>query len=192
MFNPCTSNHTTFRLFHCVFKGTSSGFTLSRSRQLTTSLSSSRTTPTTRTISSLKQERRSSNNCLCPISLASNSKLPEVCEGLKCMNSRSQWIDPTFSMETCFISVFFNRRYYEDDDPFLFDLFRTVREPEVLLPMRHRRSRPELNSLYDVFVCVRNDEREHWKTLCNLVQRDSIEGTGEIIESTKPTPPGSS
>lgn len=34
--------------------------------------------------------------------------------------------------------------------------------------------RPQLNSLYDVFVNVRNDEREHWKTLCNLVSRLKI------------------
>lgn len=43
-------------------------------------------------------------------------------------------------------------------------------------------------SLYDVFVNVRNDEREHWKTLCNLVQYDDMQGTGKMVQGTKPTP----
>ena len=49
--------------------------------------------------------------------------------------------------------------------------------------------RPTLRSLYDVFVNVRNDEREHWKTLCNLVQYDDMQGTGGMVEGTKPAVP---
>jgi len=45
--------------------------------------------------------------------------------------------------------------------------------------------RPKLESLYDVFVNVRNDEREHWKTLCNLVQFDNMEGVGGAITGTE-------
>lgn len=78
------------------------------------------------------------------------------------------------------------RKYYEQDDPFLFDTFCTVKEPqgnEIF-----SRSRPKLTSLYDVFVNVRNDEKEHWKTLCNLVQYDSMEGTGMAIVGTQPAP----
>jgi len=78
------------------------------------------------------------------------------------------------------------RKYYERDDPFLFDQFCTVKEPDG--GEFTSRSRPPLESLYDVFVNIRNDEKEHWKTLCNLVQFDSMEGQGNVIESTKPTP----
>lgn len=39
-----------------------------------------------------------------------------------------------------------------------------------------------------MFVNVRDDEREHWKTLCNLVQYDSMQGVGGMVESTKAEP----
>ena len=86
------------------------------------------------------------------------------------------------------------RKYYERDNPFLFDLFCTVKEaglgPGDEDPLREfSRSRPSLDSLYDVFVNVRNDEREHWKTLCNLVQFDSMEAVdGAAIVGTKAAP----
>lgn len=87
----------------------------------------------------------------------------------------------------------FVTRYYEKDDPFLFDQFCTVKEPAVgpgkVSEDVHSRPRPSLGSLYDVFVNVRNDEKEHWKTLCNLVQYDSMVGTGRPIGSTEPVPP---
>lgn len=44
-------------------------------------------------------------------------------------------------------------------------------------------SRP-LKSLYDVFLNVRDDEKEHWSTLCSLVQFDKV---GLSSESTKPS-----
>lgn len=74
------------------------------------------------------------------------------------------------------------RKYYEEDNPFLFDLFCTVKEPDTE-PFAIA-NRPKLESLYDVFVNVRNDEREHWKTLCNLVQYDSMNGVGNTVIST--------
>lgn len=77
------------------------------------------------------------------------------------------------------------RKYYEQDNPFLFDLFCTVPEPGED-PQSFSRRRPNLESLYDVFVNVRNDEREHWKTLCNLVQFDDMQGLGQVVEGTKP------
>ena len=50
-----------------------------------------------------------------------------------------------------------------------------------------RESGPRLRSLYDVFVCVRNDEREHWETLCNLVQHGSLASAdGRPAERTQP------
>jgi len=76
------------------------------------------------------------------------------------------------------------RAYYEEQDPYLFDKFCTVKDGADEFSLR----RPKLESLYDVFVNVRNDEKEHWKTLCNLVQFDSMEGQGNEISSTKPTP----
>jgi len=79
------------------------------------------------------------------------------------------------------------RKYYEEDNPYLFDKFCTVKDGSD----DFSRQRPKLDSLYDVFVNVRDDEREHWKTLCNLVQYDSMEGQGNLIESTKPTPAAS-
>jgi len=72
------------------------------------------------------------------------------------------------------------RKYYDEDDPYLFEKFCTVPEPDETPYCR-----PKLESLYDVFVNVRNDEREHWKTLCNLVQYDDMQGVGKSVESTK-------
>jgi len=66
------------------------------------------------------------------------------------------------------------------------DLFCTVKEPESE-PFAIA-NRPKLETLYDVFVNVRNDEREHWKTLCNLVQYDSMVGTGGKVISTSAAP----
>uniref|UniRef100_A0A7R9ULZ6 Alternative oxidase n=1 Tax=Diacronema lutheri TaxID=2081491 RepID=A0A7R9ULZ6_DIALT len=91
------------------------------------------------------------------------------------------------------------KKYYEDDNPFLFDLFCTVSDTAALsqtaegdggveLGSECPRQRPTLRSLYDVFVNVRDDEREHWKTLCNLVQFDNMEGAGGVVRSTQPSP----
>jgi len=76
------------------------------------------------------------------------------------------------------------RQYYEEDNPYLFDKFCTVKDGSDDYSTR----RPKLETLYDVFVNVRDDEKEHWKTLCNLVQYDSMEGQGNTIQSTKATP----
>lgn len=78
------------------------------------------------------------------------------------------------------------KRYYEQEDPFMFELFCTVPEPGS---SERRVWTRDLKSLYDVFVNVRNDEREHWKTLCNLVQYDDTQGVaGEGVRSTKAAP----
>jgi ubiquinol oxidase len=94
------------------------------------------------------------------------------------------------------------RQYYEADSPCWFDQFCTTAEPGT--PPRRREledgccmtcpedkfdeatGRPRLASLYDVFVNVRNDEREHWKTLCNLVQYDSLNGPVRVVAPSKP------
>ena len=78
------------------------------------------------------------------------------------------------------------RKYYERDDPFMFNTFCTVTEPDEVASLVG--ARPKLETLYDVFVNVRNDEREHWKTLCNLVQFDDAQGAGGKVFSTKAAP----
>lgn len=65
-------------------------------------------------------------------------------------------------------------KYYIEDNPFLFDQFCTVKDCDDDGKFSARR--PQLKSLYDVFVNVRDDEKEHWKTLCNLVQYDDMQG----------------
>lgn len=78
-------------------------------------------------------------------------------------------------------------KYYEKDNPFLFDLFCTVKEAGA--DGTYSARRPELKSLYDVFVNIRDDEREHWKTLCNLVQFNDMQGCdASVVKSTEPRP----
>jgi len=65
-------------------------------------------------------------------------------------------------------------KYYVEDNPFLFDLFCTVKDRDEEGNFSNRR--PKLETLYDVFVNIRDDEKEHWKTLCNLVQYSDMQG----------------
>lgn len=79
------------------------------------------------------------------------------------------------------------RKYYESDNPFLFDLFCTVKSKNEEGTYSQRR--PQLNSLYDVFTNIRDDEREHWKTLCNLVQFDDMNAVdASEVRSTTAAP----
>mmetsp|Transcript_11731 Transcript_11731/g.28708 ORF Transcript_11731/g.28708 Transcript_11731/m.28708 type:complete len:329 (-) Transcript_11731:284-1270(-) len=78
-------------------------------------------------------------------------------------------------------------KYYIDDNPYMFDQFCTVKEKDQSGQFSARR--PKLETLYDVFVNVRDDEREHWKTLCNLVQFDDMQAIeASKVTSTKPKP----
>jgi len=78
-------------------------------------------------------------------------------------------------------------KYYVEDNPFLFDLFCTVKDTDDDGNFSTRR--PQLESLYDVFVNIRDDEKEHWKTLCNLVQYGDMQGVeNKMVEGTKPAP----
>jgi len=78
-------------------------------------------------------------------------------------------------------------KYYVEDNPFLFDLFCTVKDKDEDGNFSARR--PKLETLYDVFVNVRDDEKEHWKTLCNLVQYNDMQGVeNKDVVSTKPKP----
>jgi len=77
------------------------------------------------------------------------------------------------------------QQYYVDENPFWFELFCTVKEPGF--QRRKSKRRPKLKSLHDVFVNVREDEKEHWKTLCNLVQFGDMQGNeARIVQSTRP------
>jgi len=80
------------------------------------------------------------------------------------------------------------RKYYELDNPFLFDLFCTVKD-KAEEGTTYSQRRPKLTSLYDVFMNIRDDEREHWKTLCNLVQYDDMNAVDATkVQSTTPAP----
>ena len=80
------------------------------------------------------------------------------------------------------------QKYYVDDNPFLFDLFCTVKDKDESGNFSARR--PELNSLYDVFVNIRDDEKEHWKTLCILVQYGDMQGVeNKNVVSTQKAKP---
>ena len=84
------------------------------------------------------------------------------------------------------------RKYYIEDNPYMFDKFCTVKSRDAKEGNFSER-RPTLNSLYDVFVNIRDDEREHWKTLCNLVQYDNMQATdAEDVVSTSIVPSESS
>lgn len=48
-------------------------------------------------------------------------------------------------------------RYYRDGDLYMFDEFQTAQVPAE--------RRPQMNTLYDVFVAIRDDEMEHVKTM---------------------------
>lgn len=77
-------------------------------------------------------------------------------------------------------------KYYVEENPFLFDLFCTVKDRDESGKFSTRR--PKLDSLYDVFVNIRDDEKEHWKTLCNLVQYGSMEAVdAKSVRGTRPT-----
>lgn len=85
------------------------------------------------------------------------------------------------------------RKYYEVDyrnNPHLFEAFCAVSKSSGTnseVSSFRRGDRPhELNSLYDVFKNVRDDEREHWMALCNLVQYDDLDAADEAnVRSTE-------
>jgi len=122
------------------------------------------------------------------------------------------------------------RKYYEVDNPYLFDLFCTVKSSSTQQQQQQHnhegdddddgtnntntntnkalnnnndntnektntntarlqlQARPQLQTLYDVFINIRDDENEHWKTLCNLVQYNDMNAVDALeVHSTTPT-----
>jgi ubiquinol oxidase len=79
------------------------------------------------------------------------------------------------------------REYYEADDKFLFDLVTQSCRTDRIDIAEGCPRRPVLETLHDVFVCIRNDEKEHWESLCLLVQRGETYNDGDSpIQSTCP------
>lgn len=64
------------------------------------------------------------------------------------------------------------KKYYETGDLYMFDEFHTLdnnnKAPAALPPRR----RPHIETLYDVFVNVRDDEKEHYLTMEALQAHD--------------------
>lgn len=56
-------------------------------------------------------------------------------------------------------------KYYRDGDLYMFDEFQTAHRAEE--------RRPPVNSLYDVFMAIRDDEMEHVKTMAACQQPDA-------------------
>ncbi len=59
------------------------------------------------------------------------------------------------------------KEYYQTGDLYMFDEFHTTTPKE--------RRRPRIENLYDVFVNIRNDEREHYLTMEAMQQEDGNE-----------------
>ncbi|MEO1006839.1 MAG: alternative oxidase [Cyanobacteria bacterium J06638_38] len=55
--------------------------------------------------------------------------------------------------------------YYRDGDLYMFDEFQTAQRPEE--------RRPQIDNLYDVFAAIRDDEKEHVKTMAACQQPDA-------------------
>ena len=89
------------------------------------------------------------------------------------------------------------RKYYESDlikNPHLFEAFCAVsKAPRTHSTFTEQISNPrkdnrphELNNLYDVFMNIRDDEREHWMSLCNMVQYGEMDAVNDAnVKSTK-------
>ncbi len=54
---------------------------------------------------------------------------------------------------------------------YMFDAFHTSKRDAPA-----ERRRPSLQSLYDVFACIRDDEQQHRGTLRNLVETGKVTG----------------
>jgi ubiquinol oxidase len=52
------------------------------------------------------------------------------------------------------------KEYYQTGDLYMFDAFQTDVKPEI--------RRPVINTLYDTFVAIRDDEGEHVKTMVSM------------------------
>ena len=57
------------------------------------------------------------------------------------------------------------KQYYESSDSYLFESFHTA-----VADTQAKRRCPQINNLYDTFVNIRDDEKEHASTMESLVQ----------------------
>lgn len=82
------------------------------------------------------------------------------------------------------------RKYYSEDNPIWLDQFHVKDDGKER--GFSSRGNAKLESLYDVFVNVRDDEKEHWAALCNLVQYGEINGSSFSSVKSTPQPASSS
>ena len=76
------------------------------------------------------------------------------------------------------------QQYYCEDNPVWLDLFHVK---DSVKDRNFNARQTKLESLYDVFQHVRDDEKEHWMALCNLVQYGDIQGAdASLVQSTEP------
>jgi ubiquinol oxidase len=66
------------------------------------------------------------------------------------------------------------RTYYEGAQPPPLDVYGDGDAARRYACAEEPASSPRMESLYDVFVRIRDDETEHWQTLCSLVQCNSM------------------
>ena len=71
------------------------------------------------------------------------------------------------------------KKYYESQDMYLFDSFHTTNPP-------HTPRRPSINSLFDTFVCIRDDEQQHASTMESLVSHGRLSPPNQ--HPTEPPP----
>jgi len=61
------------------------------------------------------------------------------------------------------------KQYYESEDSYLFDSFHTA-----VAHTQAQRRRPQINNLYDTFLNIRDDEKEHASTMQSLVTHGRV------------------
>ena len=100
------------------------------------------------------------------------------------VDTYSQFVDENESVLRSLPAPAIAKQYYQSDDLYMFDEFQTSRIDETL------RRRPVVETLYDVFRCVRDDELEHVKTMVACqVRRTAPRPRALTFGLTLPTKP---
>lgn len=72
------------------------------------------------------------------------------------------------------------KEYYETGDLYMFDEFQTNS------PLQRRR--PRIQSLFDVFLQIREDEREHYLTMEALQSDEDVKSPHRVLSNMKAIP----
>jgi len=75
------------------------------------------------------------------------------------VDTYGQFVDENESILKTLPAPAIAKQYYQSEDLYMFDEFQTSRKGELT------RRRPEINTLYDTFANIRDDELEHVKTM---------------------------